>query len=191
MLKVLEATPSRIIIKEQRSTCDVAMLVVFLYVAVYFLFISTLEMWTKLGVKESLLKSLYDSTTHPPLVYFTAVGLFLFPAALGVLLTFGSWLPTRTFTFDRKSNLLAIESTCLCWRNKTEYSLDEIQTLRWFPQAVYAGGMTMIDAQFLKLVRRKQNGKTHLIPIRYASHPETTTVVNLIHRLLMSKNEHQ
>lgn len=191
MLKVLETAPNRLVIKEKRSNFDAIMLGVFICVPIYFLFISTLKMWTRFGVKESLVEFIYNSVTHPPLVYFTAIGLFLFPAALGFMLIFGSWFPTRTFIFDRKSNLLTIKSTCLCWHHKTEYSLDEIQTLRWFPQSVYAGGMTMVEVQELNLIRRKQNGKTHLIPIRHTVHPkhrETSTVVDLIHRFLASKS---
>lgn len=188
MLKVLETTSNRLIIKEKRSICDVTMLVVFLFVTVYFLLISTLEMWAKIGVKKSLLDFIYRSLTYSPLAYFIGICLLLFPAAFGLLLTFGSWFPTRIFTFDRKRNRLTIKFNCFCWHYAPEYSLDEIQTLRWFPQPVYAGGMTMVDVQFLKLVRRKQNGKIHLIPIRYTSHSETNTVVNLIHRFLMSKN---
>jgi hypothetical protein len=188
MLKVLETTPDRLVIKEKRSTFDVAMLIVFLYVTVYFLLISTLKMWTKLGVNESLLDSIYHSATHPPLVYLTGIGLLLFPAALVPMLTFGSWLPTRTFTFDRRTNLLTIKSTCLRWHHKTEYSLDEIQMIRWVPQSVYAGNMTMVNIELLKLVRRKQNGKIHLIPIRHTAHSETNTVVNLIHEFLLSRS---
>ena len=187
MLKVLETTPDRLVIKEKRSTFDVAMLVVFLYLAVYFLLISTLKMWTKLGVNESLLDSIYYSATHPPWVYITGIGLLLFLAALVPMLTFGSWLPTRTFTFDRKTRLLTIRSTCLLAPQDSEYSLDGIQ-IQWVPQSVYAGGMTMVDIQLLELVRRKQNGKIHRIPIRHTAHPETNTVVNLTHEFLMSRS---
>jgi hypothetical protein len=188
MLKVLETTPDRLVIKEKRTTFDVAMLAVFVYVPVYFLFVSTLEIWTKLGVKEALSESIYHSVTNPPLVYLVAVGLLLFPVALVSMLTFSSWLPIRTFTFDLKTNLLTIKFTCLCWHHKTRYPLDEIQTLRWVPQSVYAGGLTMVNIQLLELVRRKQNGKIHLIPIRYTQHPETNTVVDLIHKFLISRS---
>lgn len=187
MLKVLETTLDRLVIKEKRSTCDVAMIVVFLYVTVYFLLISILKMWTKLGVNESLLDSIYHSATHPPLVYLTGIGLLLFPAALVPMLTFGSWLPIRTFTFDRKTHLLTIRSTCLLAPQDSEYSLDEIQ-IQWVPQSVYAGGLTVVNIQLLQLVRRKQNGKIHLIPIRHTTHPETNTVVNLIHEFLISRS---
>jgi|GEM_PF-5803773 len=188
MLKVLETTPDRLIIKEKRSTFDVAMLVVFLYVTVYFLLISTLKMWTKFGVNESLLDSVYHLATHPALVYPAVIGLLLFPAALVPMLTFGSWLPTKTFTFDRKTHLLTIKSTCLCWHHKTEYSLDEIQMIRWAPYSIYAGSLTMVNIELLELVRRKQNGKIHLIPIRHTVHPEINTVVNLIHKFLLSRS---
>jgi hypothetical protein len=187
MLKILETTPNRLVIKEERSICDVMMLGVFIYDATYLLLISTLNMWSKVGIEESFLKSIYDIMTHPPLVFFNAIGLFLFPAALGSLLTFGSWFPTRTFTFDRKNNLLTIEFHCLFWHHEIEYSLSEIQSLQWLPQSVYVGG-TMVDAQFLKLIRRKQNGKTHLIPVRYTNRQETSTTVDLIHRFLVSRN---
>jgi len=185
MLKVLETTLSRLVIKEKRSTLDVAMLVIFVYVAVYFLSISTVKMWTKLSVSESLLESIYHTATHPILVYPAFIGLLLFPAALVSMLTFGSCLPTRTFTFDRRTNLLTIKSTCLLAKD-SEYSLDEI-TLRWVPQSVYAGGLTMVNIQLLYLVHRNQNGNTHFIPIRHITHPETDTVVNLIHRFLASR----
>lgn len=185
MLKVLETTPDRLIIKEKRNTCDVAMLVVFLYVTVYFLLISTLKMWTTLGVSESLLDSIYHSVTHPPLVYLAGIGLLLFPVALVSMLTFGSWLPTRTFSFDRKTHLLTIRSTCLLAQD-SEYSLDEIQ-IQWVPQSLYAGGLTMVNIELLELIRRKQNGKIHRIPIRHTAHPETNAVVNLIHEFLISR----
>lgn len=188
MLKVLETTRDRLVIKEKRSTLDVTMLVIFGYVAVYFLLISTVKMWTKLGVNESLVESVYHLATHPALVYPAVIGLFLSPAALVSMLTFGSCLPTRTFTFDRRINLLRIKSTCLRWHHKTEYSLDEIQMLRWVPQSVYAGSMTMVNIELLELIRRKQNGKIHLIPIRHTAHPEINTVVNLIHEFLLSRS---
>lgn len=188
MLKVLETAPDHLVIEEKRGTCDVAMLVVFLYVTVYFLLISTLKIWTKLGVNESLLDSIYHAATHPALVYPAIIGLLLFPAALASMLACGSCLPTRTFTFDRRTNLSTIKSTCLRWHHKTEYSLDEIQMLRWVPQSVYAGSMTMVNIELLELVRRKQNGKIHLIPIRHTAHPEINTVVNLIHEFLLSRS---
>ncbi|MBD2033764.1 hypothetical protein H6F76_01620 [Leptolyngbya sp. FACHB-321] len=186
MLKVLETTPDRLVIKEKRSTCDVAMLVVFLYVTVYFLLISTLKIWTNLGVNESLLDSVYHLATHPPLIYLAVIGLLLFPAALVSMLTFGSWLPTRMFTFNRKIHLLTIKSTCLLAQD-SEYSLDEIQ-IQWVSQSVYAGGLTMVNIQLLQLIRRKQNGKIHLIPIRHTAHPETNAVVDLIHEFLISRS---
>lgn len=185
MLKVLETTRDRLVIKEKRSTLDVTMLVIFGYVAVYFLLISTVKMWTKLGVNESLVESVYHLATHPALVYPAVIGLFLSPAALVSMLTFGSCLPTRTFTFDRKTQLLTIKSTCLLAQD-SEYSLDEI-TLQWVPQSIYAGGLTMVNIQLLYLVHRKQNGKTHFIPIRHITHPEVNTVVNLIHQFLASR----
>lgn len=186
MLKVLETTPDRLVIKEKRSTFDVAMLVVFLYVTVYFLLISTLKMWTKLGINESLLDSVYHLATRPSLVYLAVIGLLLLPAALVSMLAFGSCLPTKTFTFDRKTQLLTISSTCSLAQD-SEYSLDEI-TLRWVPQSVYAGSLTMVNIQLLYLVHRKQNGKTYFIPIRHTTHPEINTVVNLIHEFLLPRS---
>lgn len=127
------------------------MLFVFIYDAIYFLLFFALNMWTRVGIGESFLKYMYELMTHPLLVFFNAICLFLFPAALSVMVNFDSLSPVRSFTFDRQRNLLIIESYCFFWHRRVEYSLNEIQSLQWLPQSVYAGGMTMADIQFLKL----------------------------------------
>jgi hypothetical protein len=188
MLDVLEETPNRLVIKEKRSRLDAIMLAIFVFVPIYFLLILTSNIWIKFGVKESLLKSIYYSPLNACLI---VASLLLFPIALSVVLTFGSGLPTRTFTFDRKNNLLTIESTCLSGTHKIEYSLDEIQTVRWFSEPVYAGGTTMVNVQFLRLIRIKPNGKVHLIPIRHIESSklrETDTAIDLIRRFLTSRS---
>lgn len=118
MLKVLETTSNQLIFKEERSILDARMLAIFNYNASYFLLTLVLKRWSSFDEKNSLLKFMYDIMTYPPFVYFNVIGLALSTSALLYMLEFGSWLPTRTFTFDRKSNLLIIKYKCLFWHRK-------------------------------------------------------------------------
>lgn len=167
MLKVLETTQTRLVIKEERSTYDARMLVVFNYSATYLLLFFLLYLWSQLGFKNIFLKYIYDTITHPPFSYFYVISLCLVFFTLHPMLSFGSYFPTRTFTFDRQRNLLIIKSKCFFWHRKIEYYLSEIQSLQWFTEPVYVGGMTVVNVQFLKIIRRKQNDRTHLIPLRH------------------------
>lgn len=102
------------------------------------------------------------------------------------MLPLGSCFPTRTFVFDRTVNYLVINCKYLVWHRKVKYSLSEIDSIQWVTKPVYTGN-TIVNVQFLKLVRRKKNGKMHLIPIRHAVHPdhlETSTTIAFIRRFL-------
>jgi hypothetical protein len=196
MLKVLETTPNRIVVKEVRSTYDARILAVFNYSATYLLLFFALKLWSRLDSENIFLKYyIYDIVRIFLFYYFYVIALLLFSVTLLSMLPFGSWFPTRTFTFDCKNNLLTIEFHCLFWHHKIEYSLNDIQSIQWISQPVYTGGMTVVNVPFLKLIRRKQNGKTHLIPIRhttgYSGYQETSTTVDLINSFLVSKNQHQ
>lgn len=187
MLKVIETTPNRLIIKEVRSIDDARLLAVFNYSATYLLLFFTLNLWSKIDSRNTFLKYVYDTTRLPPFSYFYVIALLLFGVTSLSMLSLNSWFPTRHFTFDRNSNFLKIKFDCLFWQPEIKYSLSEIQSIQWFTEPVYTGGMTLVNVQFLKLIRRKQNGKTHLIPLRhteYSRYPETSSAVALIHKFL-------
>lgn len=184
MLKVFETTQTRLVIKEERSTYDARMLAIFNYSATYLLLFFSLYLWSQLGFKNIFLEYIYNTITHPPFSYFYVIALCLGFFTLHPMLSFGSYFPIRTFTFDRERNLLTISSKYFFWHRKIEYHLGEIQSLQWFTELVYTGGMTVVNVQFLKLIRRKRNDKTHLIPLRHTLHSETSTTVALINKFL-------
>lgn len=192
MLKLLENTQSRLIVKEQRRPFDAIILKLFLISsATYSLLIFILKIWSNLSVKNSFLKFTYDTIAHPLLTYLNSIGLFILIATFLPMLMLESWFPTRTFTFDRQSNLLIIEFKYLFWHHKIEYLLNEIQCLQWVTEQVCTGAMTVMQVPFLKIIRREQNGKTDLIPIRYRSHQETCNIVELINLFLLDKKKHR
>jgi len=58
MLKILETTLNRLVIKEERKNFDAKIIVLFVYVAIYFLSIYTLRKWTIFGLSQKAVESI-------------------------------------------------------------------------------------------------------------------------------------
>ncbi|WP_409879289.1 hypothetical protein [Nostoc sp. EfeVER01] len=61
MLKILETTPNRLVIKSEIKNFDTKKRVLFIYVAIYFLLISTFKKWTIFGLSQKAVTSIYQS----------------------------------------------------------------------------------------------------------------------------------
>ncbi|MEH1868668.1 MAG: hypothetical protein V7K69_27235 [Nostoc sp.] len=188
MLKILETTPNRLVIKSERRNFDALIIVLFIYVAIYFLLISTLKKWTIFGLNQKAVESIYQSVASPGLYDFSSIALIICGCFLFAMTIADFHLPARTIIFDCNSHLLTIKYTYLFWHYKKDYFLNEIESIQWFPETIYAGSSGILSVQVLKLIRRKPNGKTHLIRLYKTVHPELqeiSTVVDVIHRFLL------
>jgi hypothetical protein len=188
MLKILETTPNRLVIKSERRKFDALIIVLFIYVAIYFLLISTLIKWTIFGLSQKAVESIYQIGAYPPLYYLSSIALIICSYFLFSMSIVDFHLPVKAIIFDCNNNLLTIKYTYLFWYYKKNYLLNEIESVQWFPETIYAGSSGILSVQVLKLVRRKLNGKTHLIRLYQTVHPELqeiSTIVDSIHRFLL------
>lgn len=188
MLKILETTLNRLVIKEERKNFDAKIIVLFVYVAIYFLSIYTLRKWTIFGLSQKAVESIYKILAYPQLNYFSSIALIICGCFLFAMMIVDFHLPVRTIIFDCNSYLLTIKYTYVFWHYKKDYFLNEIESIHWFPETIYVGSSGILPVQVLKLIRRKPNGKTHLIGLYMTVHPELqeiSTIVDIIHRFLL------
>lgn len=189
MLKILETTPNRLVIKSERRNFDALIIVLFIYVAIYFLLISTFKKWTIFGLNQKAVESIYQSVASPSLYYFSSIALIICGCLIFARTIVDFHLPVRTIIFDCDSHLLTIKYTYLFWHYKKDYYLNEIESIQWFSETIYVGSSGILPVQVLKLIRRKPNGKTHLIRLYKTVHPELqeiSTIVDMIHRFLLA-----
>lgn len=188
MLKILERTPNRLVIKEERRNFDVKKIVLFIYVAIYFLLIYTLKKWTMFGLSQKAVESIYQIIAYPPLYYFSSIALVICGCFLFSMTIVDFHFPVRTIIFDCNNHLLTIKYTYVFWHYKKDYFLNEIESMHWFPETIYVGSSGILPVKVLKLIRRKPNGKTHLIRLYKTVDPklqEISTIVDIIHRFLL------
>lgn len=188
MLKILETTPNRLVIKSERRNFDTKMIALFIYVAIYFLLISTFKKWTIFGLSQKAVESIYQIVAYAPLYYFSSIALIICVCFLFAMTIVDFHLPVITIIFDCNSNLLTIKYTYLFWHYKKDYFLNEIESIQWFSETIYAGSSGILPVQVLKLICRKPDGKTHLIQLYKTVHPERqeiSTIVDMIHRFLL------
>ncbi len=108
MLKILETTPNRLVIKSERRKFDIKIRVLFIYVAIYFLLISTFKKWTIFGLSQKAVESIYQLIAYPPLYYFSSIALIICVCFLFAMTIVDFHLPVRTIIFGKGERELGL-----------------------------------------------------------------------------------